>query len=212
MKPYAVIKRILDFVFALIILIILSPIFLIIALLIKIDSKGAVLFKQDRLGKNGEVFKIYKFRTMCQNAEKKGSGIYTYEEDPRITKIGRLLRKTSLDELPQLINIIKGEMSFIGPRPPVPYHPYKYEEYPMDAKRRFDVLPGMSGYAQINGRTDISWPEKFKYDIEYVNNYSFRLDAKIFFLTIYNVFARKDIYSNKVNNKKYIERESNTEL
>lgn len=212
MKPYAIIKRILDFVFALILLILLSPLFLIIAVLIKIDSEGSVFFKQDRLGKDGKVFKIYKFRTMCQNAEKKGSGIYTYEEDPRITRVGRFLRKTSLDELPQLINILKGEMSFIGPRPPVPYHPYKYEEYPADAKRRFEVLPGMSGYAQVNGRTELSWSEKFKYDIEYVDNYSFWLDVKIFFLTIYNIFAGKNVYSDKISNKKCSRKESNTEM
>lgn len=190
------IKRILDFIISLIALIILLPVFLIIGIAIKLDSKGPIFFKQERLGKDGEVFLIYKFRTMVDNAEKVGSGIYTSKTDPRITKIGAFLRRTSLDELPQLINILKGEMSIVGPRPPVPYHPHKYENYPEKQKQRFTVLPGITGYAQVNGRNNLTWDERIEYDIEYVENYSLLLDLKIILKTIGYVFSSKSIYSN----------------
>ncbi|MCR2045370.1 sugar transferase [Anaerosalibacter massiliensis] len=189
------IKRIIDFVLSLIALIILSPILLIIAIIIKLDSKGPVFFKQERLGRNGEVFLIYKFRTMIPDAEKVGLGIYTSSSDPRITKVGGFLRKTSLDELPQLINVLKGEMSLVGPRPPVPYHPYKYEDYSDEQKLRFTVPPGITGYAQINGRNTLTWDERIEYDIEYVKNFSVLLDIKIMFKTIGYTFNKKAIYS-----------------
>lgn len=189
------IKRILDFILSLIALIILLPVFLIIGLAIKLDSKGPIFFKQERLGKDGEVFLIYKFRTMIDNAEKVGSGIYTSKTDPRITKVGAFLRRTSLDELPQLINVLKGEMSIVGPRPPVPYHPHRYENYPERQKQRFTVLPGITGYAQVNGRNNLTWDERIEYDIEYVENYSLLLDLKIIFKTIGYVFSSKSIYS-----------------
>lgn len=194
-----IIKRILDFVLSLVALVILSPLFLIIAILIKIDSNGPVFFKQERLGKNGKVFLIYKFRTMVDNAENIGTGLFTNEKDPRITKIGSFLRKTSLDELPQLINILKGEMSIIGPRPPVPYHPHKYHEYSQEQKLRFTVLPGITGYAQVNGRNEIEWDERIEYDIYYAKNWSLKLDFQIFFLTIKTVFKREGIYRNNKN-------------
>ncbi len=188
------IKRVLDFILSLIILIILSPLLLIIAVIIKLDSEGPILFKQERLGKDGKVFLIYKFRTMVDNAEKKGTGLFTNENDPRITKIGKFLRKTSLDELPQLINVLKGEMSIIGPRPPVPYHPYKYEDYSDEQRLRFTVLPGITGYAQVSGRNEIEWDQRIEYDVYYAKNWSLFLDLKIIFRTIKIVFKKEGIY------------------
>ena len=126
------VKRLCDIILSVCLLIGLGPLMVIIAIIIKIDSTGPIVFKQERLGKNGEVFKVYKFRTMIDNAIKLGSGLRTEAGDSRITKIGNILRKTSLDELPQIFNILKGEMSFIGPRPPVPYHPYTYDNYSVD--------------------------------------------------------------------------------
>ena len=137
------IKRILDLVLSLMALIILMPLMIVIAILIKIDSKGSVFFLQERLGKNGKVFKIIKFRTMIVGAEKKGLRI-SGENDNRITKIGNILRNTSIDEIPQLLNIIKGDMSLVGPRPPVTYFPYKYNEYSDVQKKRFEVKPGIT--------------------------------------------------------------------
>jgi len=170
------------------------PLFFIIAVLIKLDSKGPVFFLQERLGKNGNVFKIYKFRTMVKNAESKGPGIYTSKGDSRITKVGHFLRKTSLDELPQLLNVIKGDMSLVGPRPPVPYHPYKYNNYSDKQRKRFIVKPGITGFAQISGRNKLSWDERIEFDVEYVENHSLFLDFKILFNTFLTVFKNNDIY------------------
>ena len=188
------IKRGLDTLFALLALLVLSGLLIFISVAIKIDSKGPVLFKQDRLGKDGKVFQIYKFRTMVEGAEFKGRGIFQSENDDRITKAGKLLRMTSLDELPQLFNILKGEMSFIGPRPPLTYYPYKIDGYTEEQKIRFHFLPGMTGYAQIMGRNSLSWEEKIHYDIDYVENYSLGLDMKIFILTIYKIVQREHIH------------------
>lgn len=194
-----IIKKILDFVLSLVALIILSPLFIILAVVIKLDSKGPVFFKQERLGKGGKVFLIYKFRTMIDKAENIGTGLFTNENDPRITKVGMLLRKTSLDELPQLINILKGQMSIIGPRPPVPYHPYKYDDYPKEQRLRFTVLPGITGYAQVNGRNEIDWDQRIKYDVYYAENWGLGLDFKIFFKTIKTVFNKEGIYKENEN-------------
>lgn len=195
MKKYYFIKSILDFVLALIGLIVISPFLIIIALLIKLESKGPVFFLQGRLGQHGNIFMIYKFRTMVDGAINMGSGLRTDEGDPRITKIGNILRKTSLDELPQIINILKGEMSIIGPRPPVPYHPKKYKEYSLEQKRRFQIRPGISGYAQIILRNNGTWDERIKLDLEYVNRMSIGFDIYILFLSIWVVIARKNIYA-----------------
>jgi len=173
---------------------------LVIALMVKLDSPGPILFKQKRIGKGGREFTILKFRTMVVNAETMGTGLESYEDDNRVTRTGRILRKASLDELPQLINILKGDMSFVGPRPPVTYHPYKYEDYPPNVKRRFEVKPGVTGYAQINGRNELSWEEKFKYDLFYVDNKSFWLDIKILALTVVKVLKMEGCYD--VKNKK----------
>ncbi|WP_094549353.1 sugar transferase [Petroclostridium xylanilyticum] len=182
------VKRVLDFVFAVILLIITSPIMLLAAIAIKLeDPKGPVLFKQKRPGKNAKIFTVYKFRTMRVETEKDGKPLTDME---RMTKVGSFLRKTSIDELPQLFNIIRGEMSFIGPRPLLVQY---LEFYTPEQMRRHEVTPGISGWAQVNGRNAISWEEKFKLDIWYVDNQSFLVDFKILFMTIYNVLSRKGI-------------------
>ena len=186
------IKRLLDFILALIILIPASPIMIFTALAIMLDSPGGAIFKQDRIGLNGKVFRVLKFRSMYLNSEKRGSGVYSDDNDPRITPIGRVIRKTSIDELPQLINVLKGEMSFIGPRPPLTYHPWKYEEYTDFQKRMFEVRPGISGWAQINGRKAVEWHKRIKMNVWYVDHCSLGLDCYIFFMTIFKVFTNAD--------------------
>lgn len=188
-------KNIFDYIVASISMLFLSPIFLIISIIIKLDSSGPIFFKQERLGRNGEVFKIYKFRTMINNAEKIGSGLRIEKNDSRITKFGNYLRKTSLDELPQFINIIRGEMSFVGPRPPVVYHPYKIEEYTVHTKKRFEVKPGITGLAQVTGRNNLTWDERIEYDVMYVENFNFFYDIKLLFKTVYKVVKKEDIYN-----------------
>lgn len=190
-------KRTLDLFIVILLMIPFLIVCCLIAVLIKLDSKGGVLFKQTRLGTRGQEFYIYKFRTMVENAESVGTGIFTSEGDPRITKVGNLLRKTSLDELPQILNIIKGEMSFVGPRPPVPYHPYKYHDYGTRKQMRFLVKPGVTGMAQAYGRNTLTWDERIEYDIEYVENVSFLLDCKIVLKTIRSVIRKENIYREK---------------
>lgn len=189
---YAKIKRLLDIMFSFIGIVVASPVLAIVALAVKLDSKGPVIFKQERLGKDGKVFLIYKFRSMCVGAEKMGSGQYSFKGDSRITHVGKIIRATSLDELPQFFNIIKGDMSFIGPRPTLTYHPWKLEEYTDFQRRRFEVRPGITGLAQVNGRKKIDWVDRIKYDVEYVDNMSLALDCKILFKTVVNVFMMKD--------------------
>ena len=182
------VKRIIDFILAIVLLIILSPIMIIAAIAIKIeDPKGPILFKQKRPGKDTKIFEVYKFRTMIVDTEQYGRKLSDME---RITKVGSFLRKTSIDELPQLFNIIRGEMSFIGPRPLLVEY---LKFYSPEQMRRHEVRPGISGWAQVNGRNAISWEEKFQYDIWYVDNQSFFLDLKIFLLTIYSVLNKKGI-------------------
>lgn len=178
-------KNMFDFSASLIGLTIISPVFLGICGAIKATDPGPVFFKQERLGKNGKTFQIIKFRTMVLNAETIGDGLVVQtENDPRITKIGRILRKTSLDELPQLINIIMGQMSLIGPRPPVTYHPYNgYDNYPEWAKKRFQMKPGITGLAQVEKRNSATWDERIKIDVDYIENFSLLLDLKILFKT-----------------------------
>jgi len=170
--------------------------------MIKIEDGGKVFFKQERVGKNTKVFKIIKFRSMVENATKMKGGHSIYENDPRITKIGKFLRKTSLDELPQLFNIIKGDMSFIGPRPPLTFYPKDYHEYEDWVKVRFQMRPGMTGLAQVNGRNDIDWYERFKYDVEYVKKWSLLFDLKIIVNTVKTVFSKKGIYGADQEGKK----------
>ena len=185
-----VLKRFIDIVLSLVLLLLLWPILLISAIAIKIDSKGPVIFKQKRLGLNGKEFNIYKFRSMCVGAEK--GGVYSDNNDRRVTKVGNILRKTSIDELPQAINILKGDMSFIGPRPPLTYHPWPIEEYTAEQKRMFDVRPGITGWAQVNGRKAVEWNRRIELNTWYVDNVSFGLDVKICFMTVFKVFTNAD--------------------
>ena len=187
---YKFFKRTFDIVLALLILLLLWPIFLLVALAVKIDSEGPVIFKQQRLGLNGRVFNLYKFRSMCVGAEK--GGVYSDNKDTRITKVGNILRKTSLDELPQAVNVLKGDMSFIGPRPPLTYHPWPIKEYSDEQLRMFEVRPGITGWAQVNGRKAVEWNHRIELNVWYVDNMSLILDLKIFFLTFFKVLKNSD--------------------
>lgn len=180
---YQYVKRVLDLIMAIILMIIFLIPMAIIGVLIKLDSKGPVFFKQERTGKNGKIFLLYKFRSMAADND-----VHDFSKGDRHTKIGTILRKLSLDELPQLINIIRGEMSFIGPRPWIPDY---YESMNEHQRHRNDVLPGITGLAQAKGRNNISIISKINYDLEYVQNYSLLQDIKIFFLTIKTVLSKE---------------------
>ncbi len=188
----AFLKRLFDILFALLLLLLLWPVLLIAAIAVKVDSKGPVIFRQERLGLHGRVFGIYKFRSMCVGAEHTGSGVYSGKNDARVTRVGKFLRASSIDELPQLWNILKGDMSFIGPRPPLTYHPWPLEEYTEEQKKMFLVRPGITGWAQINGRKGVEWHDRIKLSVWYVENLSAGLDIKIFFSTIFKVFSNAD--------------------
>lgn len=183
-------KRPMDIILSLIALIVLSPILLIVALLVRIKLGSPVIFKQQRPGLNEKIFTMYKFRTMTDERDENGELL---PDSIRLTKFGRFLRSTSLDELPELFNIIKGDMSVIGPRPLLVDYLPLYDEY---QKRRHEVKPGLSGLAQVSGRNAINWEDKFNLDIEYVDNISFFGDWKIIFLTLKKVFIREGISSN----------------
>lgn len=183
-------KRVLDIILALIGILIGGIPMLLIALFVKLDSPGPVLFKQDRIGKDGKVFKIYKFRSMCVGAEK--GGVYSDNKDTRVTKVGKILRATSLDELPQFFNVLFGHMSFIGPRPPLTYHPWPIEEYTDFQKRMFEVRPGITGWTQTHGRKDVEWHRRIELNVWYVDHMSLWLDIKILFLTFFKVLTNAD--------------------
>ncbi len=185
-------KRLLDIFIALFVLVVLSPLLLLTAAAIKLDSKGPVLFRQKRLGLGGREFEILKFRSMVQNAEHTGTGVYSFKDDARVTRVGRFIRATSIDELPQAINMLRGDMSLIGPRPPLTYHPWPIDQYTMDQLRMFEVRPGITGWAQIHGRKAVEWHERIKLNIWYVDHCSFVLDCKIFLKTIFKVLANSD--------------------
>lgn len=192
------VKRILDVVLSALALILLSPVLLVIAILVRIKHGSPVIFKQQRPGKDEKIFKLYKFRTMTNEKDENGNLL---PDDKRLTKFGKLLRSTSLDELPELINIIKGDMSIVGPRPLlVEYLPLYSEEQ----KHRHDVRPGLTGYAQVKGRNLVEWEERFKLDVEYVNNVSFKMDVKVLIDTVKVVFKREGISdSNGVTMEKF---------
>lgn len=185
------IKRIIDIVSSLLGLITLFPFLLIICILIELDSKGTVFFKYKRVGKDGREFISYKFRSMIEDAINKGLGIEIAENDSRITRVGAFLRRWSLDELPQLINILKGEMSLVGPRPALPHQLAKYTEF---EKKRLKMKPGITGWAQVNGRNLLSWKERIKLDVWYIENWSFWLDFKILLMTPRVVLSRQGLY------------------
>lgn len=185
-----VFKRLLDMVFAWLILVVSSPVLLLIAIAIKLDSEGPTVFSQRRLGRGGKEFDMYKFRTMVVNAE--AGGVYSDAKDTRVTRVGRLLRKTSLDELPQCINIIKGDMSFVGFRPPLTYHPWHWEEYTDQQKQMFSLRPGITGWAQVNGRRTVEWNRRIEMNVWYAEHVSFLLDCKIVLMTVFKVLANSD--------------------
>lgn len=184
------IKPILDFILAFLLIIVFSPIILIVALLIKLKLGSPILFTQERPGLNGKIFRIYKFRTMSDERDSKGDLL---SDELRLKGFGKLIRKSSLDELPQLFNVLKGEMSFVGPRPLLVEYLKLYNQ---EQAKRHNVKPGITGWAQVNGRNAISWEEKFKLDVYYVEHISFMLDCKILYMTFFKVLKRKDISSN----------------
>lgn len=186
------IKRVLDIVISLTVLAIGAIPMLIVALLIKMESPGPAIFRQERIGKDGKVFEFLKFRSMCLGAEHTGTGVYSDRNDTRVTRLGKIIRATSIDELPQLINILKGDMSLIGPRPPLTYHPWPYGEYTQEQKRMFEVRPGITGWAQVHGRKGVEWHHRIELNVWYVDHVSFWLDVKIFFTTIYKVLCNAD--------------------
>ncbi|MBQ6019856.1 MAG: sugar transferase [Clostridia bacterium] len=163
-----------------------------VAAAVKLDSPGPAIFRQTRLGLGGKPFTMYKFRSMQVGAEHTGTGVYSQRGDPRVTRVGAILRKTSVDELPQLVNILKGDMSFIGPRPVLTYHPWPFEEYTDEQKERFSVRPGVTGWAQVNGRKTAMWPERLKYDVEYARNLSLRFDLRILKRTVGEILSARD--------------------
>ena len=200
-KSYEVVKRISDIFLSLIGLIILSPILLIVAIAIKLESQGPLIFSQERVGKDRKNFKMYNFRSMVVNAEEikkklkhknEMSGpMFKMKDDPRITRVGKFIRKTSIDELPQLVNVIKGDMSLVGPRPSLPEEVKEFEPWMM---KRFEVKPGLTCYWQVNGRNKIGFEDWMKLDIYYVNNRSVAVDTKLIFKTFFVLFGDKNAH------------------
>ncbi len=189
-----VIKRIIDFLASLVALSVIWPIMVVIAVAIKLDSPGPVFFLQKRAGRNGKFFTIYKFRTMVVNAQQMGLKEKVVSNDSRITRVGAFLRRWSLDELPQVINVLKGDMSIVGPRPTLPEQVEKYDGF---QKQRLKMKPGMTSLAVVKGRNLLAWPEKIEYDVEYVKNYSLWLDFIIILKTVRVVFSGEGVYMDK---------------
>lgn len=196
------IKRLADIVLSVLGIVFLMPLFFVIAIVIKADSKGPVLFSQSRRTTNGRLFNMYKFRTMITDAEHMDSGLFSYESDSRVTRSGRFLRTTSLDELPQLFNILMGDMSIVGPRPCVSYELGDFDTLNKRYKKRFQVKAGLTGLAQVNGRNDISWDDKVTYDNQYVDLFRKKgvlIDIAILFGSVLKVFRKEDIYESKID-------------
>lgn len=196
------VKRVFDIVSSGICIVLLTPVWIVVSIMIKKDSKGPVFFKQGRRTKDGRVFQMLKFRSMVVNAETMGAGLFNYENDPRVTKVGRKLRDSSIDELPQLFNIFMGDMSVVGPRPCVTYELGDFETLNKKYKKRFRAKAGLTGLAQIKGRNNISWDEKVTYDNEYVDlfeKYGFLADIKIGLESVFKAFKHDKIYENKMD-------------
>ena len=195
------VKRIGDIIISLFALLILSPVMIICAIKVKLDSEGPIIFRQDRLTKGGRVFKMLKFRSMINHAEKQGTGLFNYEDDPRVTRFGKFLRDHSLDELPQLFNILMGDMSLVGPRPCVVYELGDYDTLNKRFKKRFEVVAGLTGYAQIQGRNELEWDTKVDFDNQYIDlfrRWGVVLDLYIIARTFIGVFRHSNIYENKI--------------
>lgn len=196
-------KRALDVILSSFGIVMLIPIWLAVIISIRIESRGKALFRQERVGQQGKPFVIYKFRTMIQGAQLTGSGLYSFERDPRITRIGARLRQWSLDETPQLINVLRGNMSIVGPRPPVIGELETERTLPENYEFRFSVLPGITGLAQISGRNSLTWNEKIQFDLAYVEKFKSLgviLDLSIIFKTIYIVISRQNVIEKEKNN------------
>jgi lipopolysaccharide/colanic/teichoic acid biosynthesis glycosyltransferase len=185
-------SRALDVVLAAILLLLASPFLLAAAVAIKLESRGAAFFRQRRVGKDGEPFELWKLRTMVPRAEELGAGIYVLEGDPRITRVGRFLRRLSLDELPNLLNVLQGDMALVGPRPTIQEQVDRYTER---QRRRLEVKPGITGWAQVNGRTSLPWPERIELDVWYVDHRSLLLDLKILARTVRLLVTGHGLYS-----------------
>lgn len=185
-------KRGIDMLIAALALVLLSPLMLVTAAAIKLSSPGPVLFKQQRLGLHGREFTMYKFRSMAMGAEHTGSGVYSEKGDPRVTAVGRFIRMTSIDELPQLLNILKGDMAIVGPRPPLTYHPWPIDQYTEEQFHMFDVRPGITGWAQVNGRKTVEWPHRIELSVYYARNLSIAFDIRILALTCLKVLRSED--------------------
>ncbi|MEA2331789.1 MAG: hypothetical protein QOH58_1927 [Thermoleophilaceae bacterium] len=185
-------NRLLDLLVAALLLAIAAPLLAIAALLIKLESRGPVVYRQRRVGMHGEPFELWKLRTMVPGAERMGAGIYVLEGDPRITRVGRLLRRFSLDELPNLVNVLRGEMAVVGPRPTVQEQVDRYTDR---QRRRLEVKPGITGWAQVNGRTSLPWPERIELDVWYVEHRSLRLDVRILARTARLLASGHGLYS-----------------
>jgi lipopolysaccharide/colanic/teichoic acid biosynthesis glycosyltransferase len=187
-------KRAFDLGLAVLGLVVLSPLLALTALLVKLTSRGPVFYVHERIGKNAVPFQFIKFRTMVVGAQEQGSGILTLENDPRVTTVGRVLRRFSLDELPQLWNVLRGEMSVVGPRPGLRF---QVEQYTPFQRRRLTVLPGITGWAQVNGRNAITWDERIERDVEYIERLSFGVDLRILLRTLTVVFRRESLFAEK---------------
>ncbi len=199
MNPFSILKRGLDILISLSMLILLAPLLILIAIAIKLESKGPAIFKQERAGKNGKPFIFYKFRTMRANVDPFGPSPKS-SKDSRLTKIGRILREYSLDELPQLLNILRGDMSIVGPRP---LYLSQIAEWNEGQKKRLFVKPGVTGLAQISGRAEITREEKLELDLKYVETASFLTDARIMLMTIGHVLKRRGIYEKRYSQAEY---------
>jgi lipopolysaccharide/colanic/teichoic acid biosynthesis glycosyltransferase len=189
------VTRVLDLVVATVALVVLSPVLAVAAVLIRLESPGGVIYRHERIGRGGVPFQLWKLRTMVSGAERMGAGLYIEPGDSRITRVGAVLRRFSLDELPNLVNVLRGEMSVVGPRPTVAVQVERYTPF---QRRRLEVKPGITGWAQVNGRASISWPERIELDVWYVDHRSLRLDLEILLRTVKLLVSGQGLYSSEL--------------